>query len=231
MTKEYKDKENNCIHCVTGSDAFRLLTPPQLAKAKENLTQLSFQQGQLLFKQGMYMSQIFYIKSGFVKLYMESEGKLNIVTIAEPGAFIGVQTLFDEPAFPFTAEALTDTEVCLKDINFFREMVMENPEFAREMIRVLNVKIINSYRRLFSLTSHNIHTRFWELLLYLRDVVYKSNPFDLSISRKEMAALICTTPESVSRLIGALKKQGAIKSTGHTLEIVASDSLPTNTGN
>ena len=58
-------------------------------------------------------------------------------------------------------------------------------------------------------------------------VFYESNPFDLTISRREIAELISTSPESVSRLIGKFKSQGIIKGTGQTIEIVDVEGLET----
>jgi hypothetical protein len=52
---------------------------------------------------------------------------------------IGIQALYGETVFPFSVEVITDTEVCIKDIKVFRELVLENSEFSREIIEVLNL--------------------------------------------------------------------------------------------
>jgi CRP-like cAMP-binding protein len=168
----------------------------------------------------MFMSHIFYLRKGFAKIFLENDGELIILGIARPGSFIGIQALYGEPVFPFSAEALTDTEVCLKDINVFRELVLENSGFAKGVIEILNAKLIQSYNRMFSLTTKQIDGRFSELLLFLSNVFYESNPFDLTISRREIAELISTSPESVSRLLSKFKSEGIIKGTGQTIEIV-----------
>ena len=210
----------NCTDCKVKSKAFQQLTDEQMHKVDEHRTELSFKKGELLSKQGMFMSHIIYIRKGFVKLYLENDDDLTILTIAKPGSFIGVQALYGEAVFPFSAEALTDVEVCLKDINVFRELVMENPAFARELITILNEDLLKSYSRLFSLTTKQINGRFSELLLYMSNVLYESNPFKLTISRKDMADLISTSPESVSRLMSEFKEQGIIRGKGHNIEIL-----------
>jgi len=189
-------------------------------RVDERRSELTYKKGELLSKQGMLMSHIIYVRKGFVKLYLENKGEVTILSIAKPGTFIGVQALYGEPVFPFSAEALTDTEICLKDINVFRELVLENAEFARQVIEILNANLIQSYKRMFSLTTKQIDARFSELLLYMRNVLYESNPFRLTISRKEIAGLISTSPESVSRLISDFKERGIIRGKGHTIEIM-----------
>ena len=52
-----------------------------------------------------------------------------------------------------------------------------------------------------------------------------SNPFKLTISRRGIAHLIPTSPESVSRPIGDFKERGIIKGTGQTIEILDDNKL------
>lgn len=214
-----------CKNCKYRSDLLKTLTDEQMQKVDEHRSELSFKRGEMLSKQGMLMSHTLYLKTGFAKLYIESGDELTIVSIAGPGTFIGIQALYGERVFPFSAEAMTDVEVCLKDINLFRELVLESPGFAKGVIELLNADLIQSYSRMFSLTTRLIDGRFSELLLFLSNVFYDSNPFKLTISRKELADLISSTPESVSRLIGNFKSQGIIKGTGQVIELVDIEAL------
>lgn len=215
----------DCKNCNFKSEPFQKLTNEQLFKVDEHHVELSFKKGELLSKQGMLLSHVIYIREGFVKLYMEQDDELIIIGIAQAGTFVGVQALYGEAVFPFSVEAMTDTEVCMKDINIFREMVLENSEFAKGIIQVLNTNLVQAYNRMFSLTTKQISGRFSELLFYMRNVLYESNPFELTISKKEIADLISTSPESVSRLLNEFKEQGIIEVKGQSIEIVNSDKL------
>lgn len=217
--------EIDCINCKVKSEPFQKLTNEQLLRVDERRTELSFKKGELMNKQSMFMTHIIYIRKGFAKMYLEHDGESIILGIAKPGTFIGIQSLYGEAVFPFTVEALTDTEVCLKDIHLFRELVLENSGFARGVIEILNGELLRSYNRMFSLTTKQISGRFSELLFYMRNVLYESNPFKLTISRKEIADLISTSPESVSRLIGDFKEQGIINVKGQTIEILDAKKL------
>jgi len=201
------------------------LNDEQMQKLDAGRSELYFRKGELLSKQGMLMTHVFFLRTGFAKLFLENAGERIILGIARPGSFIGIQSLYGEPVFPFSAEAMTDTEVCLKDISVFRELVLENSTFAKGVIEILNTDLIQSFNRMFSLTTRQIDGRFSELLLFLANVFYQSNPFELTISRREIAELISTTPESVSRLIGKFKNEGIIAGSGHTIEILDLDAL------
>jgi CRP/FNR family transcriptional regulator len=218
LTEEYVSI--NCTECKYKSEPFKKLTEEQMHKVDKHRTELNFRKGDLVCKQGMFMSHTIYVRKGFVKLYLENNDNITILTIAKPGSFIGVQALYGEEIFPFSAEALTDVEVCLNDINVFRDLILENSEFAKVIIETLNADLIKSYNRLFSLTTKQINGRFSELLVFMRNELYRSNPFHLTISRKDMADLISTSPESISRLMSEFKDQGIISGKGHTIEIL-----------
>jgi CRP-like cAMP-binding protein len=212
--------KTNCIDCKLKSEPFQQLTEGQMHRVDERRSELSFKKGELLDKQGMFMTHIVFIRKGFVKLYIENEDGITVLGIAKPGSFIGLQALYGESVFPFSAEALTDTEVCMKDIVVFRELILENTKFARGIIEILNTDLVQAYRRMSSLSTQQVSSRFAELLLYMCNVLYKSNPFHLSISNKDIADLISTSPESVSRLISDFKDKGIISSKGKTMKIM-----------
>ena len=225
ITNEYI--KINCIDCKLKSEPFQQLSEEQMHRVDERRSELSFKKGELLNKQGMFMTHIIFLRKGFAKLYIENDDGKTILGIAKPGSFIGLQALYGESVFPFSAEALTDTEVCMKDISVFRELILENTKFARGIIELLNADLIQAYRRMSSLSTKQVNSRFAELLLFMCNVLYKSNPFHLAISNKDIADLISTSPESVSRLMSDFKKQSIISSKGKTIEIMDIHKLET----
>jgi len=73
------------------------------------------------------------------------------VTVVAVTRNSGIQALYGETVFPFSVEAITDTEVCIKGIKVFRELVLENSEFSREIIEVLNlISMIGMNQRFLS---------------------------------------------------------------------------------
>lgn len=196
-------------------------------RVDERRVELSFKKGELLCKQGMLSSHIIFIRQGFAKLFMEKDGEIGVLGIARPGTFVGAQSIYGEPVYSYSVEAITDTEVCLKDINLFRELILENPKFASSIIATLNADLIQSYKRVFSMQTKQVNSRLSELLIFLSNVLYQSNPFSLTISKREMATLISTSPETLSRLIADFKAQGIIRSSGQTIEILDVNELET----
>jgi CRP/FNR family transcriptional regulator len=207
------------------SGAFKELTPEQLQRVDHHRSELSYRKGEILCKQGSFISNMMFIKTGLVKLYLENGDNPTIISIEKNGYFIGLPSLFVEDVFHYSVEALTDVEVCLVDINTFKELLSENSGFATAIVGYLNNDLVYSYNRMASLTQKHINGRFAELLLYLSNRIYESNPFKTSISRKDMADLIATSHESISRLVKKFKEDEIINHNGHEFEILNKDKL------
>lgn len=220
MTLSESYIKTNCIDCKCKSGPFLRLKPEEMLEVDKHRTELSYRKGEILCKQGTFVSSLIFVKSGFVKVFLENGDDPTILSVVKSGSFIGLQSLYGENIFHYSAEAMTDTEICLTDINTFRSLILSNSNFAKGIIEVLNEDLLNSYNRLFSLTQKHINGRFAELLLFMSDTLYDENPFKLTISRKDMADLISTSPESVSRLMSEFKDQNIIKAKGHVIEIL-----------
>lgn len=215
----------SCLDCKLKSIPFQQLNVEQLQLVNDNRSELSFRQGELLLKQGALRSHIIYIRRGFAKIFYEKDDEVIVLGIATPGSFIGIQWLYGMHKLPFSVEALVDTEVCLKDIDVFKQLILENPRFASEIINHLSRELSQTHQRMFSLVTQQVNARFAELLLFMRHVMYQSNPFKLTISKREIAGLISTSPENLSRLIAAFNKQGLIDTRASIIEILDEEAL------
>jgi len=227
MTLSESYIKTNCIDCKCKSGPFLCLQKDEMLLVDKNRTELTYRKGEILCKQGTFISSLIFVKKGFVKVFLENGDDPTILSVVKAGSFIGLQSLYGENIFHYSAEAMTDTEICLTDINTFRKLILENSKFAKEIIVILNQDLLKSYNRLFSLTQKHINGRFAEILLFMSDTLYEANPFKLTISRKDMAELISTSPESVSRLMSEFKDQKIIKAKGHLIEILDRQRLET----
>ena len=199
-----------CMYCTCMSGPFKALSHEELERVDNSRTEITYHKGEILCKQGSFIPNTIFIKQGLVKLYLEGGDHPMIISLEKDGYFIGIPSIFGDGVFHYTAEALTDVQVCQVDINVYRDLIHTNAEFAARILEKANKDIITAYNRLFSITHKQIHGRFAELLHYLSDKIYQANPFDVTLSRKDMAELIHTSPESISRLIKEFKEDQII---------------------
>ncbi|MFY0686493.1 MAG: Crp/Fnr family transcriptional regulator [Cyclobacteriaceae bacterium] len=195
------------------SIAFKTLTPAQLALVDQHRSELSYRKGEIMCKEGAFLSNMLFVKKGLVKIFIEKQGNPTIISIERNGHFVGLPSVFNEGdlVYHYTVEALTDTEVCLVDIGTFMKLVEENQAFANQVMHMLSSEVIRGYQHMLSLTQKQIRGRFAELILHLKNSIYEQSEFELTITRKDMSDLIATTQESISRLIKEFKKDRLIE--------------------
>jgi CRP/FNR family transcriptional regulator len=198
-----------------------MLEESQLELIDDHRTEVIYKKGQNLCKQGSFISNMKFLRDGYVKVYIEKDERSSLLGIEGAGHFLGLPfVLLDEGVYNYNAVALTDCKVCMVDVNTFRELIFSNCKFGSEMLKAINRELLRSYSRTFSLANKNITGRFAEFLLYLQDHVYRSTEFELNISRKDMAEYISTTQESISRLIKQLREDSVIHLENTNLKIL-----------
>lgn len=214
-----------CFNCSCMSGPFKELTKEQMARVDKGRTELTYAKGETVCKQGAFISNIIFIKEGLAKFYLDTKPNPTVISVEKNGYFIGLQSLFENNVYQFSVEALEDEEVCLIDIKIFEELLTENAAFAAATIKYLNFDMIKLYDRLQSVTQKQIHGRFAEFLLYLKNNIYEQNPFELSISKRDMADIISTSHESISRMCTQLKNEGIIEEKGRIIRVLNEEKL------
>ena len=214
-----------CYNCSCMSGPFKALTKEQMNRVDGHRTEITYRKGETICKQGSFISNMLFVKKGLVKIYLENGSHPTILSVENDGYFIGLQSLFNENIFHYSVEALEETELCLVDINVFRDLIRENAEFGARLIEYINNDVVKTYNRFHTHTQKQIHGRFAELLLYLKNDIYEQNPFSLSITKKDMADIISTSNESISRLCSELKNEGIINEKGRVVTILDEEKL------
>lgn len=195
------------------------LTEEQIQYFKANRFEINFKKGENILKQGTKATSILCVKSGLLKMYREQGLVYNTVSLKKKGDIVGLQSLFTKSNYLYSVEALTEAKACFIDILVFEKLFKENSDFAKEMVQYINNDMINMFDKLYSFTIKHIHGRLAEFLLYLQSQIYKTNPFELTISKTDISEILGTSKESISRLFKEFKNDGIITEKKHYLKI------------
>jgi cAMP-binding proteins - catabolite gene activator and regulatory subunit of cAMP-dependent protein kinases len=84
----------------------------------------------------------------------------------------------------------------------------------------MNENIIQIYGRFFCISNKQLHGRIADILLCLKNRVYKSNTYEFAFSRSELAELTNMSTESVIRVMKNFKDDGLILQKDKTMEIL-----------
>jgi len=169
----YDKNHNDCLSCNRRSAMFNKLSPDELQLINENKLNIHFKAGEIIQKQGTFMSQVISINSGLAKVYLEGDKTSNtILRIVKPTSFIGGPGIYSDQLYHFTVSAMKDTSACFIDITIFKTILNQNSVFATEFMKDFSLNVIMVYNRLMSFTQKQTARRLAYALLYLFEKIY-----------------------------------------------------------
>lgn len=190
-----------------------------LNAAGEGVRRKIYSAGDMLFQAGDPADGLYYVKTGQVRIYkMDEQGREVEVVRLEPGDFFGDAVLFVHKEFPAFAEAVLDSEVFfIEKSRLFRDL--ENvPGLARDFITLLARKCVTLNRRIEALGLQTVRQRLAQFLL-MRCQGKGVCTVQLDIKKAELARLLGTISETLSRNLKQLQEEGLIEVTGRSIRI------------
>jgi CRP/FNR family transcriptional regulator, polysaccharide utilization system transcription regulator len=210
----------NCLDCNCKSIIFKKLTDAELDLINQNRFEVNFKAGEIMFKQGTPSPHFLCITKGLVKLYIEGYGKNLILALVKPVEYIFGPGVYVDNRHHYSAAAVEDSRACMVDVNAYKQLIRENPDFAEEFIKRVSLQSIFNFDQFVSLTQKQMHGRIADALFYLSDSVYCSNPFEMTISRQDLADISGMSKESAIRILKEFKEEGILSVDGNTVHIL-----------
>jgi len=194
---------------LRGFSFFSSLEPAGLQEVFQLLSPLTFKKNGIIILDGEPSVGLYLIKSGEVKIYKVSrEGREQVLGIIGPGESFNEVPIFDDGPNPATAEALTDVELYLMTKANFLRLVETYPQVALEILRLFARRLRRMVLLAGELSLKDVTSRLAGLLLRSADVPPSRRP---RLTQQEMAAMIGTAREVVSRSLARLAREGIIQ--------------------
>ncbi len=163
--------------------------------------------------------RFFVILQGGVKLYQLSPaGEQQIVHQYAPGDTFGEAAMWTGGTYPVFAEATDATVVLAVGRSLLRRLLSEDVERAFRMLAGLSSKLREFAALIEDLSLRDVPGRLSRRLLELsRDRA--GGTFRLPVSKRDLAAQLGTTPESLSRALGRFRQAGWIDVRGPAVTV------------
>jgi CRP/FNR family transcriptional regulator len=175
---------------------------------------------ELIFGDGDEGSGFYLVVSGRVKVYkLSPEGKEQILHILGPGEPLGQVAVFENRAFPANAEALVDSRLLFFPRPAFRRLLSDNPSLALNMLGVMSRRLREFTQQVESLSLKEVPSRLAAYLLARSREQGLSPMVHLAISKSQLANLLGTIPETLSRILARLSARGLIRVQGRQIEL------------
>ncbi|MCK4829443.1 Crp/Fnr family transcriptional regulator [bacterium] len=185
-----------------------------------NKNEIVIEKGEIIYQEGEKINHLVYLKEGLVKLYKTGPGRSQqIISIATPRDFIGLLSVFSNTEYLYSLAALEDSSLCMIDLDVIKKIILQNGKFALNLIekmnRISDVVLSNKVE----LGIKQLRGRIAHILLMFADQIYRSDIYELPVSRKEVGELIDMRTENVVRILSEFRKDQLIGIEGKKIEI------------
>jgi CRP/FNR family transcriptional regulator, anaerobic regulatory protein len=204
--------------CIKKVPIFSNLTMEEMVEISMTTTQREYKKGESIYLEGEPSENLFVIHKGKVKISkLSEEGKEQIIRILHEGDFMGELSLFTQSPFMNNAEALGTTSVCIVNGKELSRLIEKNPSISLKIMKELSSRLEKTERLIESIGLGNVEQRVAEILLKMSD---DTNVVNLSISKRDLAAHIGMSQETLSRKLSSFQEEGWIRQEGQRKIII-----------
>jgi CRP/FNR family transcriptional regulator len=207
-------------------DLFKGLTVEQLEAIARIVSAKEYKKGQLVFSEGDDGLGFYLVIRGRVKIYkLSPEGKEQIMHIFGPGQPFAEVPVFEGSRYPASAEAMENSKLFFFPKRDFIALIQENPFLAMNMLASLSQRLKQFSNLIESLSLKEVPGRLASYLLYLSDKNGSIDEFMLDIAKSQLASLLGTIPETLSRIFSKMGSRHFVKIDGPKITIVNREGL------
>ena len=214
------------LQIISNTSLFNGLPEEQLNVVRRIAVDRFCDKGKTIFLDGDPCDGFYIIADGRVKIYKLSfDGKEHILHIYGPGNPFGEVPVFAGKKFPANAQTLLKSHLLFFPRTAFVDLISRNPSLALNMLAILSMRLRQFTVQIENLSLKEVPGRLASYLLYLAEEQGRSDTVALTISKGQLASLLGTVPETLSRILAKMNKQRLIETSGRDLIILDMDGL------
>ena len=223
----------SCSGCPVGAHSeWAALTMSERDMLDAGKTGCEVPAGQVVFREGDDCRGVYCVESGLIGIRKTDSAGNSVLLgrMANPGDLLGYRPFLAGEPHRGTAEALMPSVVCFIDGATVRRLLERNPALGKRFLQLASRAMGAAEEGYFESLSLTARARLAHLLMVLKERF--GVPQDdgglvlhLPFSRRDLAALIGTQPESLSRLIRDLSADGVAEFSGRTVQVRDIDRL------
>ena len=210
-----RDAETACFRRVP---LFAVLPDEDLALLSSVAERRRLDRGEAAFTAGRDPARLFVVAHGLLKVTrVSASGREQVVRLLGPGDFYGEVSLFRPRPLEASGIALEPAVVCMLGRSGVERLLRSSPEAGTRMLAALAERIAELEALVEQLAVHPVESRVAALLLKLANAAGQSRDgglVRLPLPQEEVARVLGTTQETLSRRLRALHADGVIRLEG-----------------
>jgi len=194
------------------------------------LVERDLKRGSVLFFEGDRGDALYIVRSGAVKVYRVAEdGREKTLAVLGEGEFFGEMALLDGEPRSAIAQTLQETTLYALHRSDFLELLASTPSLSAAVIRALSARLRRTNGQVMDLIFRDVRGRIARTLLDLvrqhGEQTQDGHVIVLKLTHQEIANLVGTARETVSRILAELQDAGLLRVEGRNLVLLDADEL------
>ncbi|MEJ2164273.1 MAG: Crp/Fnr family transcriptional regulator [Desulfobacterales bacterium] len=193
----------------------------QITAIEEIAVEKKIGKGEILFLEGDEGNGFYVIAEGRLKVFKVSpDGKEQILHILGPGQPFGEVSVFAGQRFPANSQALENSRVFFLPRAAIVNLISANPSLALNMLAVMSKKLRQFAAQIENLSLKEMPARLASYLIYTAEQQGIDHVVTLNISKGQLASILGTIPETLSRIFARLSGQNLIRVEGKKISLL-----------
>lgn len=191
---------------------FESLADNQLESIENAITVDELNAGDILFSDGQKAIAFYILITGTVKIYkLSSEGSEQILHIQNPGDLIAEAVIFEFDYYPAFCQALEKSVLLRVNKQEFLQLLEKYPAITFKIMSAYSRRIRQLVNKIEELTFRDVKARVANYILRNSTIRENQEVCPLILTKKNLAAVLGTIPETLSRTLNFFKKENIIR--------------------
>lgn len=200
------------------------LTDVELHELSRCCSVKHFTKDNVVFLEKEEAQALYVLLTGKVKITIQGDdGKEVILSWLGDGDFFGEMSLLDEEPRSATVVACEDVDLLLVPRDVFLRLLGQNPKFMRRILTALSLRVRRANHQIASLALLDVYGRVAHVITDLAQDEgkrLKDGRIQLKLPpHREIANMIGTSRETVTRVLTGLVKHGYLQTAGKSVII------------
>jgi CRP/FNR family transcriptional regulator len=217
------------VDMIRSVPLFSTLTDEEFANLSHIFVVRSYRKNQIIFLEEETGNYMYLVLAGKVKVAKSgTSGKETILAIHRAGDFFGEMSLLDGKTAPATVSAMEDAKIISLSGTDFHKYLLHNEKVLLQIIDVLCARLRQVWQTQSmssSAADARIRMGIYQLAKKhgIRDA--QGTIIDLKITHQELAEMVGTSRETVTRVLALLRKRGIIEINQRRITLLDPDAL------
>lgn len=227
------DAPVSCFDCKNRARTeWSALSDDEVARLEKNRSCRIVEAGEPIYFEGDSCEGVFCVEAGLVGVRKsDSDGNSVLLRLAAPGDTLGYRAFLASENHHTSAEALATSRLCFIPRTGLRGLLAENPALGLRFLQHATSDLDDTELKLLQSAAGSARARLVHVLLVLREQMQipmndaGGAAFTLPISRQDLASMIRSRPETLSRTIRQMETEGAVHFDGRDVRIPSVEAL------